>query len=144
MIEQGGPDGPTSVTGHIGEAGARSQWTGRGDVDAARLAVLRALAAEPHLTQRALSSALGLSLGKTHYLLHALLDKGLIKVRNFRRSERKLSYAYVLTPSGMREKFSLTMRFLARKEAEFAALQETIRALRLELRHDSGSPEGAD
>ncbi|MFO1268790.1 MAG: MarR family EPS-associated transcriptional regulator [Rubrivivax sp.] len=72
------------------------------------------------------SAALGPSLGKTHYVLHALLDKGLLKVRNSRRSQKKPSYAYVLTPSGMTEKLRLTMRFLARKEAEFEALQGTI------------------
>lgn len=113
-------------------------------MEAARLAVLRALAAQPDLSQRALSAALGLSLGKTHYVLHALLDKGLVKVRNFRRSQKKLSYAYVLTPSGMTEKLRLTMRFLARKEAEFEALQGTIAALRSELRRDVGRHEAAD
>ncbi|MCW5632643.1 MAG: MarR family EPS-associated transcriptional regulator [Rubrivivax sp.] len=108
-----------------------------GDAEAARLAVLRILAEYPDLSQRALSTALGLSLGKTHYVLHALLDKGLVKVRNFQRSEKKLHYAYVLTPSGMSEKFRLTMRFLARKEAEFKALQKTIATLRLELRREA-------
>ena len=104
-----------------------------GDSDGARLAVLRLLAAQPDLSQRQLSEMLGLSLGKTHYLLHALLDKGLVKVRNFRRSDRKLAYAYVLTPSGLRERVRMTRAFLARKEAEFEALEKTITALRTEL-----------
>lgn len=122
---------------------ARDPWAAdHGDAEAARLAVLRALAEQPDLSQRALSAALGLSLGKTHYVLHALLDKGLVKVRNFRLSDRKLSYAYVLTPSGMSEKFRLTMRFLARKEAEFEALQRTIAALRMELRHEAAGNPG--
>lgn len=103
------------------------------DLDGARLAVLRLLAAQPDLSQRQLSEMLGLSLGKTHYLLHALLDKGLVKVRNFRRSDRKLAYAYVLTPSGLRERVRMTRVFLARKEAEFEALEKTIAALRIEL-----------
>jgi DNA-binding MarR family transcriptional regulator len=55
--------------------------------DSDRLAVLRLLAKQPQLSQRELSGALGVSLGKTHYILHALLDKGLLKVRNFRRSD---------------------------------------------------------
>ncbi|MBK9135504.1 MAG: MarR family EPS-associated transcriptional regulator [Betaproteobacteria bacterium] len=123
---------------------AAAHWRHHGDLEAARLAVLRALAAQPDLSQRALSAELGLSLGKTHYVLHALLDKGLVKVRNFRRSPRKLSYAYVLTPSGMTEKFRLTIRFLARKEAEFETLQQTIAALRSELRQDAGRHPAAD
>jgi EPS-associated MarR family transcriptional regulator len=104
-----------------------------GDHEGARLAVLRLLAQHPELSQRQLSEQLGLSLGKTHYLLHALLDKGLVKVRNFRRSDRKLAYAYVLTPSGLRERVRMTRSFLARKEAEFETLQRTIAALRTEL-----------
>jgi EPS-associated MarR family transcriptional regulator len=104
-----------------------------GDSEAARLAVLRLLASQPELSQRELSLALGLSLGKTHYVLHALLDKGLVKAGNFRRSDHKLAYAYVLTPTGLREKLRLTHAFLARKEAEFIALKATIVALKSEL-----------
>src|SRR6059058_4479678 len=103
------------------------------DPDAARLAVLRLLDADPSLTQRGLSQALGLSLGKTHYVLHALLDKGLVKIENFRRNDNKLAYAYLLTPKGMREKLKLTRSFLARKEAEFERLQATIARLRQEV-----------
>jgi EPS-associated MarR family transcriptional regulator len=103
------------------------------DSDTAQLAVLRVLASNPSLTQRELSQALGLSLGKTHYVLHALLDRGLVKIRNFRSSNRKLAYAYLVTPSGLREKLRLTKTFLARKEAEFDRLQFVIAALRSEL-----------
>ena len=103
------------------------------DGDAARLEVLRLLAQRPQLSQRELSQALGLSLGKTHYVLHALLDKGLVKARNFRRSDRKIAYAYLLTPAGLREKLRLTRAFLSRKEAEFERLQTTIAELRAEV-----------
>ncbi|MDZ5456542.1 MarR family EPS-associated transcriptional regulator [Azohydromonas lata] len=102
-------------------------------LDAARLELLRLLEQEPAMSQRQLSQTLGLSLGKTHYLLHALLDMGLLKVRNFQRSDRKLAYAYVLTPSGLREKLRLTRTFLARKEEEFETLRYTIATLRREL-----------
>jgi EPS-associated MarR family transcriptional regulator len=80
-----------------------------------------------------LSKELGLSLGKTHYLLHALLDKGLLKMRNFRRSDHKLAYTYLLTPQGVKEKLRLTRAFLIRKEAEFRALQATIARLQEEI-----------
>ena len=106
------------------------------DADAARLAVLRVLADRPDVSQRELSQVLGVSLGKTHYVLHALLDRGLVKARNFRRSDRKLAYAYLLTPAGLREKLRLTRTFLTRKEAEFEQLQRTIEELRAEVRGD--------
>ena len=105
----------------------------RTDQEGARLAVLRLLASEPELSQRDLSRALGVSLGKTHYLLHALLDKGLLKAHNFRRSDNKVAYAYVLTPRGLSEKVRMTHAFLQRKEAEFDALRQTIAGLRNEL-----------
>ena len=100
---------------------------------AATLSVLRLLEAQPQLSQRELSRALGLSLGKTHYLVRALLNKGLLKIENFKRSDKKLAYAYLLTPKGIREKVTLARSFLARKEAEFLQLQATIAALRLEV-----------
>jgi EPS-associated MarR family transcriptional regulator len=105
----------------------------RGDAEAARLAVLRLLEQQPELSQRELSEALGLSLGKAHYVLHSLLDRGLVKAGNFRRSDNKLAYAYVLTPRGLREKMRITRAFLSRKEAEFEQLQRTIDLLRKEL-----------
>jgi EPS-associated MarR family transcriptional regulator len=103
------------------------------DSDAAELAALRLLLSDPTLSQRELSRALGLSLGKTHYLLRALLEKGVLKVSNFRRSDNKVAYMYLLTPAGMRKRLDLTRAFLARKESEYTALQRTIRQLRSEL-----------
>jgi EPS-associated MarR family transcriptional regulator len=112
---------------------ARSDLPAHGDAVAARLAVLRLLEQRPDLSQRDLSKALGLSLGKAHYVLHALLDKGQVKARNFRRSDKKSAYAYVLTPSGVREKMRLTHAFLSRKEAEFEQLRLVIASLKTEL-----------
>lgn len=91
------------------------------------------------MSQRELSQALGLSLGKTHYVLHALLDKGLVKMRNFQRSDRKLAYAYLLTPAGLHEKLRLTRAFLRRKEVEFKLLQETIAMLQREVESEANS-----
>jgi EPS-associated MarR family transcriptional regulator len=111
----------------------------RADPDPHLLFALRVLAERPELSQRELSAALGLSLGKTHYVLHALLDKGLVKARNFRRSDNKLAYAYLLTPAGVRAKLQLTRRFLARKEAEFEELRRAIALLRSEVGAQSQS-----
>jgi EPS-associated MarR family transcriptional regulator len=115
------------------EQAAQIQTRARGDAEAARLAVLRLLQQRPDMSQRGLSEELGLSLGKTHYILHSLLDRGLVKAGNFRRSGNKLAYAYVLTPSGLRERLRLTRAFLSLKEAEFEQLQHTIAALRNDL-----------
>ena len=87
--------------------------------------------------QRQLSLAIGLSLGKTHYLLKELIGRGLIKVSNFKRSENKLGYAYLLTPSGVKEKIMITKRFLAAKEKEYENLEYEIEKLKKELGSDS-------
>lgn len=97
-----------------------------------RFTVLRLLQANPQMTQRDLAQALGVSLGKTNYCLKALLDKGLLKVHNFQSSQRKLAYAYLLTPSGIAEKAALTGRFLQRKMDEFEALRAEIESLQSE------------
>jgi EPS-associated MarR family transcriptional regulator len=109
--------------------------------DNVRLSALRLLQANPAMSQRQLSQALGISLGKTHYMLHALLDKGLLKVQNFKRSDNKLAYAYLLTPSGISQKAALTRIFLDRKEAEFHALKRTIEQLKREVTGDTPSIE---
>lgn len=96
--------------------------------------VLRTLEARPETSQRELADSLGVSLGKANYCLKALVDKGLVKVRNFRNSKNKLAYAYVLTPSGVAAKAALSGRFLKRKMAEYEALRQEIE----ELRRDAG------
>lgn len=100
---------------------------------AVHLELLRLLEQHPEYSQRQIASALGVSLGKTHYLLKALLGKGWVKVQNFRRNDHKLGYLYVLTPHGVRHRFQLTQSFLFRKEQEYYALQKQITVLREEL-----------
>ena len=98
-----------------------------------RLQLLRQLTESPDLSQRELALRLGLSLGKTNYCLRALIDKGWVKVNNFRNSQNKLAYAYVLTPSGLRAKGSATSEFLRRKQVEFENLEREIAELRQEV-----------
>jgi EPS-associated MarR family transcriptional regulator len=102
--------------------------------ESAHYKVLRLIEERPEISQRELARALGVSLGKTHYLLKGLLDKGLVKVNNFRRSDNKLAYAYLLTPSGIAAKLELARAFLKMKEAEYRAAREEIERLRRELR----------
>lgn len=99
---------------------------------ATRYRLLKRLEANPGLSQRALARELGVSLGKVNYCLRALMDKGLIKARNFRDSRNKLAYLYVLTPKGVAEKARLTMEYLRIKVAEAEAIQREIEALRRE------------
>ncbi len=104
------------------------------------LQVLRLLQANPRMTQRELAAALGVSLGKTNFCLKALLDKGLLKMQNFHNSQRKLAYAYLLTPAGMAEKTAITGRFLTRKMQEYELLKAEIESLRREAsNHDAAA-----
>ena len=98
----------------------------------AHFRMLRLLETNPKMKQRELAAAAGVSLGKTNYCINALLEKGLIKVDNFKNSKRKLAYAYLLTPAGVAEKAVLTRRFLQRKMAEYEKLRCEIEALHLE------------
>ena len=103
------------------------------------MALLRVLEEHPEYSQRQLARELGVSLGKTNYLLKALLAKGWVKAQNFQRSDHKLGYLYVLTPSGIRERLLMTQAFLARKEREYVALRSQISALRKDLASQDGS-----
>ena len=96
--------------------------------------VLKILEQKPDLTQRQLSEELGVSLGKTHYLIKSLIDVGWLKLENFQRSDKKWGYAYLLTPKGIAEKAGITARFLVRKQLEYTLLQEEIVQLQKEVR----------
>src|SRR5471030_2113023 len=101
--------------------------------DPQRLELLKLLQNEPRISQRDLARAMGVSLGKANYCLKALIEKGLVKLGNFRRNPDKREYAYLLTPAGLEEKTRITMSFLRRKVAEYEALEKEIEQLRGEL-----------
>jgi EPS-associated MarR family transcriptional regulator len=96
------------------------------------LSVLREIDAEPEMTQRTLSSRLGLSLGKINFLVKALIEKGLIKAENFKNSKNKSAYLYSLTPYGLEEKAKATYHFLKRKIEEYERLEVEIKQLKKE------------
>jgi len=95
--------------------------------------ILRILKDNPKITQRQLSKELGLSLGRTNYVIRALIDKGLVKLSNFKRSDNKIGYLYVLTPEGITAKTTLAQNFLKRKSEEYNKLKEEIEILKSEL-----------
>lgn len=100
------------------------------------LPVMQAIEKDPTLNQRALASEVGISLGSINYCVRALIAKGFVKAENFRQNPNKAGYAYLLTPSGMQKKTDLTLRFLERKRAEYAALQREIQALEAQVNSD--------
>ena len=90
----------------------------------------------PHMSQREMAKALGISFGGINYCLNALIEKGLIKIHNFSHNQNKFGYAYLLTPSGISEKALLTGTFLKRKLEEYEALKVEIKALKLDIKRD--------
>ena len=97
--------------------------------------VLALLERSPDISQRELARELGISLGGVNYALRALIEKGMLKAQNFSSSDKKLAYAYILTPKGLAEKSFLTARFLRRKMDEYEALRAEIESLQHAL-HD--------
>lgn len=104
--------------------------------------VLRLLEQNPELSQREVAEALGVSLGAANYILRALVEKGQVKVQNFRAADNKLRYAYILTPSGIEAKARLTLGFLRRKYAEYEALKLEIEGLESDLKNSDGHLDG--
>ena len=106
----------------------------------AHFRVLKAIEDNPDITQRELAEQLGLSLGRTNFLINALLEKGAIKMENFRRSDTKLKkIAYLLTPIGIAERLRLTQGYLQRKRHEYENLRAEIEALESETLNTKGS-----
>lgn len=100
----------------------------------ARFRILKTLEQHPEYSQRQLATAVGLSLGRTNYVLRALMDKGLVKIGNFLRSDQKLvNAAYLLTPEGVKERMHLTQDYIERKQTEYELLKAELDALRNEI-----------
>jgi len=88
--------------------------------------VLDTLDRQPIINQRQLAQHAGISLGQVNYILKSLLDKGLVKVGNFRKSPRKIGYAYLLTPKGIQTKSWLAVRFITSKLEEYDSLRNRL------------------
>ena len=97
--------------------------------DAIRYRLLKILGEQPHLTQRELAETMGVSLGKANYCLRALIEVGMVKAGNFKKSANKAAYLYTLTPRGIEEKTKVTHRFLKRKVEEYEAIRCEIEEL---------------
>ena len=88
--------------------------------------LLKSLGQGTNITQRQLSKKLGISLGKVNYCLQSLIHKGFIKINNFKNSNNKIQYSYLLTPRGVEEKTKLTIEFLKAKTKEYKMLKEEV------------------
>ena len=101
--------------------------------------LLKLIEANPAIQQREMAREMGVSLGKVNYCLRALVQKGLVKMDNFRRADNKLAYSYLLTPSGIEEKARLTVSFLKYKVAEYEAIRNEIEQLRREVDREASA-----
>ena len=88
--------------------------------------LLREIDKKPNAAQRELAGGLGFSIGKLNYCLNALREKGLVKMKNFSKNKTKLNYVYILTPKGITEKTSLTIRFMKSKMKEYDELKKEL------------------
>ena len=89
--------------------------------------ILRKIVNQPGSTQRDLARDLNLSLGKVNYCLKALKDKGLIKIKNFKKNPNKINYLYILTPKGIKRKTELTINFMRKKIKEYEELKKELK-----------------
>jgi EPS-associated MarR family transcriptional regulator len=111
--------------------------------DEYRYRIMSLLEREPSLSQRELAARLGMSVGKVNYCLQALIGKGLLKATTFCNSRNKRAYIYVLTPSGLRERARVTLRFLQRKTEEYERIKKEIEEIRAEFRTRQATAKSA-
>ncbi len=89
-----------------------------------QLNLLRQIGSNKNQSQRDLAKEMGFSLGKLNYCLKRLNEKGLVKIKNFKKNPNKLNYVYLLTPKGINEKTKLTINFMKRKMKEYDELKK--------------------
>jgi EPS-associated MarR family transcriptional regulator len=94
-----------------------------------RLKVMRLISQNPEMSTRQVANEVGIFNGSVYYVLTALVEKGFVKLGNFKKNLRKGQHAYPLTPKGIREKSLLTHSFIERKREEFEVLIAEIKAL---------------
>ena len=96
--------------------------------------ILKSLEQDPNYTQRQLSKDLDLSLGKVNYCLRSIVEKGFVKIDNFKNGKNKSQYSYLLTPKGIEEKAKLTMEFIRIKTQEYEQLKDEIESLKIDVK----------
>lgn len=84
------------------------------------------------ISTRELAERMKISNGAAYYVLNALIEKGYVKVENFKNNPSKSGYFYLLTSAGLSEKAQLTAKFIRRKKTEYQVLKEEIESLERE------------
>jgi len=109
--------------------------------------ILKEIESNPRVTQRYLSKKCSISLGKINFLMNALVDKGMVEIRNFKNSKNKIAYMYLFTPQGIKIKAQLTRQFLQWKLEEYEKLKREIEYFKKEAYaislHDVGGDKPA-
>ena len=100
----------------------------------AKLRVMKIINHNPEMTSREIAQKVGISNGSAYYLLTSLVDRGFVKLSNFKKNSKKVGYFYLLTPKGIREKSILTHNFITRKKKEYELLKQEL----IELERDAG------
>ena len=106
--------------------------------------MLRYLEKKQEVSQREIAQHLGISLGKVNFILNALVEKGIIKAKNFKNNKNKRAYAYFLTPEGIKEKAKMTLGFFKRKNNEYDNLKIELRLLEKEVETSKATLLGAN
>ncbi|HEX4984489.1 MAG TPA: MarR family EPS-associated transcriptional regulator [Burkholderiales bacterium] len=109
--------------------------------DEYRYRILKLLEADPQASQRRIADELGISLGRVNFCLQALIEKGLVKVNNFRSNSNRRAYLYYLTPKGFEEKAKVTLRFFKHKLNEYETLTRELEELKAEAAKARGGAE---
>ena len=93
--------------------------------DYTELQILRAIKKED-ISQPSIAKEVGFSIGKVNFVLKALIEKGFVKSERFIASNNKAKYKYILTQDGIKEKMSLTQKFIDRKKKEYEELEKEL------------------
>ena len=84
--------------------------------------VMRLIDGNSKMSSRQIADKVRIANGSAYYVLTALVEKGFVKLGNFKNNPQKGQYAYLLAPKGIWEKSLLTHRFIVRKWQEFDVL----------------------
>ncbi len=97
------------------------------------LQIIKEIELNPAVTQRDLAQKLEISLGKINFLINALVDKGIVEIKNFKNSKNKFAYMYLLTPHGIKTKLKLINKFFIWKQQEYERLKQEIEYFKKEI-----------
>ena len=93
---------------------------------------MRLISKNPEMSSRQVPDEVGISNGSAYCVLTALVEKGFVKLGNFKNNPRKGQCAYLLMPKGIRENSLLNHSFIERKRVGNNDLKAEIQVLEQE------------